>query len=91
MAEIGENRAELRCSSPDLVFSIESSIRRSSRSSPLAGHEDDSVVELANEVRKVMASLQLLGAAHIAMRAHHLPLVQHLPPLPEAAAVMDSR
>ncbi|CAA6662376.1 unnamed protein product [Spirodela intermedia] len=68
----------------DYLFSLETAMAD-------IGHEDDSVIELANEVRKVMASLQLLGAAHMAMRAHHLPLVQHLPPLAEAAAVMDSR
>uniref|UniRef100_A0A1D1YNG6 Cation transport regulator-like protein 2 n=1 Tax=Anthurium amnicola TaxID=1678845 RepID=A0A1D1YNG6_9ARAE len=54
------------------------------------GHEDDSVIELANEVRKVLARLQevkMLGA-HIALRTH-LPHM-HLVPLPETT-VMDSR
>lgn len=56
------------------------------------GHEDESIIELANEVRKVlrlmgMAKEMKLVGAHIPLMSHITPL--HLLPLPEAVA-MDS-
>ncbi|KAL5706661.1 Gamma-glutamylcyclotransferase 2-1 [Ranunculus cassubicifolius] len=56
------------------------------------GHEDDSIIELANEVRKVLRIMGRpkelkLGGPHIPLKAHISPL--HRVPLTEAIA-MDS-
>lgn len=59
------------------------------------GHEDDMVIELANEVRKVLGIVRggipmekrLIGPSHIPLKSHIPPLI--LRPLPEALA-MDS-
>jgi Ni,Fe-hydrogenase III component G len=59
------------------------------------GHEDDMVIELANEVRKVLGIVgkgipkerKLVGPSHIPLKSHIPTLKVH--PLPEAIA-MDS-
>ncbi|XP_078433904.1 gamma-glutamylcyclotransferase 2-2-like [Wolffia australiana] len=56
------------------------------------GHEEEEVIELAKEVRRVMAAMQemkVLGV-QMALRAH-LPAASCLSPIAETAAVMDSR
>jgi len=55
-----------------------------------AGHEEDYVIELANEVRKELGRLKEKKAAgaHIALKAH-LPLM-NLPPLQETTVVNSS-
>ncbi|MQL92683.1 hypothetical protein Taro_025304 [Colocasia esculenta] len=68
----------------DYLFSLEAAMRD-------IGHEDDSVIELANEVRKVLTVLQevkIRGTAHLGMR-NQVPHM-HIVPLPETT-VMDSR
>ncbi|CAK9146879.1 unnamed protein product [Ilex paraguariensis] len=57
------------------------------------GHEDDYVIKLANEVRKVLGIVvvgtpkekRLVGPSHIILQTHIPPL--HLRPLPEAVAM----
>lgn len=57
------------------------------------GHEEEMVIELANEVRKVLELLKngisrennLLGAASHVVLASHIPSLE-LQPLPEAIA-----
>nr|CAB3446564.1 unnamed protein product [Digitaria exilis] len=53
-------------------------------------HEDDSIIELANEVRKVMnrAEAGKINGSDVSLKPH-VPLV-HLPALPEGT-VVDSR
>lgn len=69
----------------DYLFSLEKALFD-------IGHEDDSIIELANEVRKVLRLMGRpkelkLGAPHISPKAHFSPL--HLVPLSEAI-LLDS-
>jgi hypothetical protein len=55
-----------------------------------SGHEDDSIIELADEVRKVLtrSNEKKITGSDIPLKSH-TPLV-HLSPLPEGT-VVDSR
>jgi cation transport regulator ChaC len=70
----------------DYIFQLEKAMSA-------IGHEDDMVIELANEVRKVLGiegipkERKLVGPSHIPLTSH-IPTLQ-LHPLPEAIA-MDS-
>lgn len=54
-----------------------------------AGHEDDYVIELANEVRKVLESLkQKAPVMHLHLQSH-APFL-HIKTLPETTVAVDS-
>lgn len=69
----------------DYLFSMEKALFH-------IGHEDESVIELANEVRKVLAVSKDKKTirAHLAVKPKLLPLMNTAPLLQEAA-VVDSR
>lgn len=65
----------------DYLFSMEKALSNIS-------HEDDSIIELANEVRKVLSRSEKITGSDISLKSH-TPLV-HLSALPEGT-VVDSR
>lgn len=69
----------------DYLFSLEKALSQ-------IGHEDDSVIELANEVRKVLGILRdnETAEAHFAVYPRLLPVMIAVTPCPEAAVMNSS-